>query len=335
VPCRKSDGGIATLGLNDLSTLLPLDVQLAAPADLIPRGLYDRIRVDELGMPFIIDVFDELQVVAVRLDLCDRVTPGPCPRGDGRLRLVLQPNEHGMVRDTAFHAFYPVPAAELPTVLDMLEAASEHVSAPLGVRPLSPARTQALTQLLQRYCTPDRLVRLTFFSQADFFAQVRWMLRGVELHDGGFADIAIPQATDGGVQHVFLADRGYEATMLADVPAGFATVISNAQFSAASQTDRDRAVSALAEIDNPLARSLDTLQCLSCHVSTPLSGMRTGTASGTYTSPYDLSIDGGGSRTNELSLRAFGWRLDQPMISHRVANETAQVLSELAACPVE
>ena len=131
---------------------------------------------------------------------------------------------------------------------------------------------------------------------------------------------------------MFLGNRGYDATMLADVPPGFRTAISEARFAAALPVDRAQALAALAEIDDPRERGVDTLQCVSCHVSTPLSGLRAGAAN-RYTSQYDLSIDGGASRATNQSLRAFGWLLDQPMISQRVVNESAQVLTELAACP--
>ena len=53
------------------------------------------------------------------------------------------------------------------------------------------------------------------------------------------------------------------------------------------------------------------------------------TIPGRYTSPYNLSNTTGIATTNDRSLRAFGWLFQQPAISQRVINETAQVLGEM------
>jgi CTP:molybdopterin cytidylyltransferase MocA len=92
----------------------------------------------------------------------------------------------------------------------------------------------------------------------------------------------------------------------------------------------------LSEVNNPLLRSVDTLQCVACHTATRLIELRRDGGSvaqaGRYQSGYNLSLDAGASPANTGSLRAFGWFGDQPMISQRVVNDTAQVLTELAQC---
>src|ERR1700759_426026 len=90
------------LGMNDVSILLPLPGDVAVPvlatlagrgAPLVERGWFDTLvtaRGDiapRTGAPI---AFDDFQIVAVRFDLCDRSTIGPCPsEAAGRLRLVL------------------------------------------------------------------------------------------------------------------------------------------------------------------------------------------------------------------------------------------------------
>jgi hypothetical protein len=77
---------------------------------------------------------------------------------------------------------------------------------------------------------------------------------------------------------------------------------------------------------------------VACHVSTVITSARTATSSidpltlpGRYTSKYDLSIAGGQSAQNPNTLRALGHLRTDPMISQRVANDTAQALTEIAA----
>ena len=52
---------------------------------------------------------------------------------------------------------------------------------------------------------------------------------------------------------------------------------------------------------------------------------------GRYTSQFDLSISSGQSAQTMSTLRAPGYLRTQPMISQRVVNETAQVLTEIEA----
>jgi len=55
-----------------------------------------------------------------------------------------------------------------------------------------------------------------------------------------------------------------------------------------------------------------------------------------FTSPYDLSVDGGLSPQSERSLHAFGWLHSlADDSSQRVVNESAQVLAELSGCPLK
>jgi hypothetical protein len=97
------------------------------------------------------------------------------------------------------------------------------------------------------------------------------------------------------------------------------------------------ALGALVAAQNPMQHTAQTVQCIACHVSTYLLEHRAAVAlvdpttlPGRFASPYDLSIAAGMSATNERSLRALGWLHDMPAISQRVANDTAEVLAEIA-----
>ena len=96
------------LGLNDVSVLVPLAAATSAQG-MVPPELFDRLVT---GPGDVLDPYAAFRVVAIRFELCDRVAAGPCPDGDGRLRLVLQPVRAGAsaeVVDVALHASYRFP----------------------------------------------------------------------------------------------------------------------------------------------------------------------------------------------------------------------------------
>src|SRR5437867_4150599 len=94
-----------TLGLNDVSMLVPLPGSTLAPvllragdasdagAPIVPRALWQRLVVAPPGWPVSGDEVDEanydrLEIVAVRFDLCVRAAVGACAAGaPGQLRL--------------------------------------------------------------------------------------------------------------------------------------------------------------------------------------------------------------------------------------------------------
>jgi hypothetical protein len=334
-----------------VSILVPLEATFLKASDLaldnqqlVRQDLFERLNLDETGSPFTFHDLSTFTVVAARLDLCDRKGPGPCHDLEPQLRLVLQPVENGSTADMALHAFYAVPAAELSSLLTELNALARMQELPAG-SPLqvSPALKQApqgayaqrLATLLKTHCSSTSLIRLTFFAQPDIFAAIRWVFKGVELQGDDFVDIRIPSATDGGVQHVLFLGDSYDVTMMTDVPKGLMRAHSAMAYSSASPADQLESLAALTEVNNPLLRSVDTLQCVACHTATPLLGaLAKGKTDlpGRYESDQNLALDGGASPETAISLRAFGWFREQPMISQRVVNETAQVLHELASC---
>jgi hypothetical protein len=349
-----------TLGLNDVTVLVPLPASdttvLLRATDLaddgtplVPRPLYDMLNViPNRGPTLIDDAYPRLQVFAARLDLCDRVAPGPCSAGDGRLRVVFQALRPAATPvttvDAAFHAFYRIPEAELPAVVAELRALAALQHAPLASRlGVSPALTASTTgeyatrlvALIKAHAGTTRLLRLTFFAQPDMFSAIRWVFRGVEMNGNSFSEMTIP--TIGmPIQDVTLTGmNSFDVMPVADAPAGFVLATSETAFAAAAPAARDQALRALVAADDPLANTPSTIQCATCHVATHVLADRAAVAGvdplalgGRYAqAPFDLTV----APISDRTLRALGWLGDTPLIAQRTANESAQAATEIDA----
>jgi hypothetical protein len=345
--------------MNDLSILLPLPrdprvpvLATAAGGALIAPAWFDALVADrrdiapKTGGPVALGDF---HVVALRFDLCDRFTVGPCPAAvPGRLRLVLQPlytaAGETLAHDVALHAFYEIPAGELAAMVAELRtlAALQHAppDAPLGVSPAAsdPAYLARLRALAMRYATADHLVRLTVIGQRAESAAFAWIFRGLDRAGAGFAPLRIPEIdADEQTLQVAGGDTIYLTRPMVDAPAGFAIATNGAEFAAAAAGERTRALAALAEIQNPALHGTEDTQCVGCHVATYLtarraqaSGIDAATVAGRFTSRHDLRVRSVAERDPRV-VRAFGWVAKFPAISQRVANDTAQALSEIDA----
>lgn len=353
----------ARLGMNDVTFLVPLPGALDPPVlaalgdpgePMISRGLFAAVvsaRSDlapKNGEAF---GYDDVHVVALRFDPCARTAGPDCRDGeDGRLRLVLQPLYRSadgtttLAHDIALHAFYPIPADELPGAIDELRALARiqgAPDAPLSVSPAlaaaapDPAYIARLRALIARYARWDRLVRLTVFGQSASSAAFAWIFRGVDLRDGALAPIEIADLGPGIVeQSVLLAggDAIYSTTPAADRPRGLATALNGALFASAPGDERLVAVEALVEIQNPQLHGADDVQCVGCHVATFLTtrraaaiGVDPSAVRNAFAAPV---VDTIASRDGRV-LRALGWAGSLPAISQRVANDTAQVLADI------
>lgn len=349
--------------MNDVSILLPLPrdplVPVLASAAGSGGALIDPAWFEALvtarhdiaprtGDPVALDDF---QVVAIRFDLCDRSVIGACPTGvPGRLRLVLQPlyrvAGETFAHDVALHAFYPIPAGELAAVVDELRALAQRQpvppEAPLEVSPAAAAGDAEylarLSRLVVRYARGASLARLTVIGQVAGSAAFAWRFRGLDRSGDAFAAMAIP-SIDAAEQSMQVAggDTIYLADRLADLPSGFALATNGARFAAATPGERVAALEALAAIQNPALHDTNDTQCIACHVASFLTARRAATSridlaslAGRFTSPRNLATQSIAA-TDPRVVRAFGWVAKFPAISQRVANDTAQVLSEIEA----
>jgi hypothetical protein len=365
--CKSSapptPGPPMTLGLNDVTMLLPLPAALATPvlmraADLgddgtalVPHDLFDRLTDATSAMPILAPGdYDSLQIVSLRFDLCDRKQPAPCPDSDGRLRVVFQPLSVGsdapiVAVDAALHAFYVIPEADLPSVVAELRALSVlqgttltaplAVSAALSANPAGEYATR-LRALVKKYGGTTRMGRLTLFAQPIFSQAMHWILRGIERPDGNaagsFADIVIPGINATRQEPVLGSHSTFDVMPIVDEPAGFQLTLSAVGFGNASKTDQKQALETLAAIDNPLVNTAATVQCVSCHVATQIFDERAQIAgvdplkvAGRFTSAYDLKVPQPPMNT----LRALGYFEYLPVIAQRIANESAEVALEI------
>jgi hypothetical protein len=192
------------LGMNDVSILMPLPTDATTP---VLMGLFDRAPlVDPIWFDAMVftrgdlgskehDYFNDhsFHVVAVRVDLCDRVAATPCPEGvDGRLRLVAQPivvSSTGSIKvlDIGIHLFYPIPAADLAGVIDELRELAAIQATPDGPLHVSLAAAAGnaeyltrLRTLVARYATAANLVRFTANGQKAMSVGNAWLFRELD-----------------------------------------------------------------------------------------------------------------------------------------------------------
>lgn len=135
-----------------------------------------------------------------------------------------------------------------------------------------------------------------------------------------------------------LGNSTYDVTPPIDSPPGFLLAIDEVAFAAGSPAEQEVAIDALLAIDHPTKKVPNTVQCVACHVSTYLLAerLKTGGIDPTklpnyFPTTFPTSVDASESATDGGILRGLGWRGDSLAISQRVANETAEVLQEIAA----
>jgi hypothetical protein len=346
------------LGMNDLSMLLPLPTDASTPVmstvdPLVQADWFESFIIGRgdlgprNGTTF---TYAQFQVVGVRFDVCDRSSIGPCPADvDGRLRLIVQPvqDANGTITtvDVAGHLFYPIPAAELAGVVDELRDLAAMQDAAADPLEIVPGATNAdymakLDALVVKYARPDNLVRITTAGQVANQTPFEWNFREIDWNaaTGEFDETPIPQI--GLVQQsAQLADGDvtYDTGPgdLADAPVGLALAVQGANFDTATPANRALAIDALAQVLNPTLNDTVNTQCVACHVATYLSSYRTTeqmvdptTSPSWYHTPRDVSVGSfGNSDANQI--RNFGYVDATPIISQRLANDTAHALDDV------
>jgi hypothetical protein len=361
-----SSGGAAggmplyPLEMNDVTIMAPLPASLNTPvllraddlADdgtaLVPPALIDRLlSAGSFGesIATLAPVYEDLHLVAVRFDLCDRSLAGACPdTEDARMRLVFQPLlDPPSAQDVGFHAFYTIRNEEIADAVAVLQKLAMTAPPQTGALRVSPALSAAdpepyaaqVRAFVRRYGGEARLLRLTTNAQNLNSAAVAWNLRGLEKKGSTFAEMTIAGTTDSSERVTLSGTASYDTVPIADTPSGLPVALSEALFDRADAPSKSASLAVLAAVDNPLSMTTQTVACVGCHVSTVVMSARASAAldpltlPGRYTSKYDLSTAGGKSAETPRTLRALGYFGKLPMISQRVVNETAQVLTEI------
>ncbi len=336
------------LGLNDLTWLLPLDpLDAVSPfpgaAELLPLGSFTRLTTAE---PVVRTDLARLRLVAFRFDLCDRATTAPCAEdADAILRLVLQPVFPGpaLADDIALHAFFPVPRAEVPAVVDELRglAAQYGLARESALQVNTAFTTDAdyrakLGAFLSRYAKSTRLFRLTLFGQESEHAAIVWVFRGEEMQGGSLQPIPIADVNATSQEVLLFGGDSYLVTPLADAPPGFGRAVMETTFRNSSSAEQLESVRSLLAVDSPKLHTSATAQCVSCHLATTLLAPRSTDAgidliplTERFTAPpFDLTPLGSQSARTR-TLRALGYFGATALVSQRVVNETANVVGEV------
>jgi hypothetical protein len=246
--------------------------------------------------------------------------------------------------DAGFHAFYTIRNDEIAGAVAALRDLAMTAPTQGGALRVSPALGAAdpepyagkLRAFVRRYGGSGRIVRLTINALDLQHQAFVWQLRGVEKQGDAFADIKIVGTTAISQMVILTGSPGFDITPMTDIPSGFGTALSQALFDMADVTGKRDILGALAAADNPLSHTAETVPCVTCHVSTVVMAGRTAngaidplTLPARYTSTFDLSIAGGESAQTRFTIRALGYLRKVPMISQRVANDTAQTLTEI------
>jgi hypothetical protein len=264
--------------------------------------------------------------------------------------LVLQPLYTRVgatfAHDVALHAFYPIPAAEVSVAVDELRRLSriqhEPPGAPLAVSAAAVSGNapylRRLRALVLRYARATNLVRLTVIGQVADSAAFAWIFRGVDRQGDELVPMVIPGIA-AAQQTVQLAggDTVYRTDQIADAPSGFTLATNGPRFAAATSEQRVAALAALTEVQNPALHDTINTQCIGCHLATYLtvrraamSGIDPRSLPGWFAAPLAHAVRTIASQDPRV-VRAFGWAGNEPAISQRVANDTAEVLSEIEA----
>jgi len=194
-----------------------------------------------------------------------------------------------------------------------------------------------LRALVLAHAGEQNLIRMTFFLRAPP-KQEEWFFGGFTREGETMTplDIVGVGKVNQRVDHPVTAE-GYEYafTPAPKKPEDLQLLLVTATAKGAPPADLQKALGALARIENPTKYGPDQLDCAGCHVATTLSthakanlALDTASHADAFKSTRDLTLRGKAGSTPS-SLRAFGWFAKDPMIANRVVHETAAVLDDL------
>ncbi len=346
-----------TLATNDVSVLFPLgagDLWSATVAGkdggaVFPRSAFDLIRlpvIRELQGPDA--TYAALRIVSLRFDPCFGGTP--CYP---QVRLVLQGMTGALAStfDGAIHALYNLTTDDFAALTARLRTVAAlapenatvtrlEVSPALLAQGMSGAYAVALSDLISRYIGAPNLAKVTFMTRAQGGGD-RWDFGGFNLVDfapagafpiGGLdGNVLIQTVRENGRGAGGPPGAGYAYTVTPTTLRGeLDRVLTSAAAQAASGAERQRAMDALARVENPLVETADSVDCSACHLANRIRGNLAesfGLSSAlSYTSSAEATRLVGGAERDRENLRAFGYFGAQPAISQRTANETLRVL---------
>ena len=355
-----------SLSLNDLSVLLPLPRDLSERSlllqpkdrgsfgDLIPMAIYKKLPQLLPESANSVPYRNSLRVIAIRIDPCffEGVGPQACRH---QIRLVWQPvvqDSTGVTtRDAAVHSFYEMNEVDFSRLWPQWRTLFSGLAAdPLQVQPqlrkegLHGPTWRALRDLVLKTCGAQNLVRVT--TMALFSGEELWIFQGFDVVQGQVQEIKIPRIQET-AQALVIGGPSFKAYtgIMAPSPEQDSQLASLVQNSFAFLKTRPEVevkelMNRLYEYENPLKHNPGTLDCASCHVAQQALSWgqqnysfwdwKNGFDKFSYKSTWNLepSIPSV-LKTNQL--RAFGYFTNQPAISQRVINETAEAANWFSA----
>jgi hypothetical protein len=290
--------------------------------------------------------YPKLRVTSFRLDPCVDGLDPHAPTCERAIRLVLQPawpvGDGFNVFDASIHLFYALDSAQWTALLGEYDAIrTVNLSAkPLDVHPVLAAEgmdgpfATALKAVIVRHATTQNMIRMTFMATGR--SGNNWFWGGFDREpDGTFAPIEIPGAGEEDAFH----QHGRAVDMELPPMEGFPIELLNDPSLDALD---DEAVTAglrrLYEIENPRLSSATNTRCASCHLAAEtkdhvlqrrmldeLDVPERYTAEG-----LDLSWPRAGENRG-FNMHGFSWFHDEPTVSQRVVNDSAEVVRFLRA----
>lgn len=296
----------------------------------------------------------QLRVIALRFDPCFHESahesaqgPAPCRR---QIRLVFQPvsfhQERAMTFDAALHAFYDFSESEWKDVIhDWKQTRAGTQSEALQVHPviqsegLGGQHWGRLRTLILKHCQLKNLKRVTISSVNSFGFQ--WVFQGMDIDDAGNSSfINIPRVhKDRQMFFTNLSNLQEFTGTIHPAPEGeelWIKFLKSSKHAKNSLTEEQlmKILGRSLEFENPRLTNTANLDCVSCHVAQTnqfwgahnLANWKTDLELNIkrFTSPWNLqNTSVRPFRTNQI--RAFGYFLDEPIISGRVINESAEV----------
>jgi hypothetical protein len=340
--------------------------QLLAPQDagpggaLLPLKYWQRIPSINQG-EHSTRTYRNLRLVAVRIDPCFKF------RGDclPQIRFVWQPIDKAAygstspsgleAKDAAVHTFYTLqPDQFRHFVSDYQQLRSSmpkvRVDAPLQVHPLMQkqglegAFSRGFRQLLLNYCGEQNLWRVT--SMSTLVGGDKWEFRGFNIVNGKPVEIEIPRTGNARAQSFFVSlasDREYRNGRISPAPLGednLNLILRDSRAITARDADTLKGLGAsVARIENPDIHSPETMDCVSCHSTQVAGALLFGNVPWlsrdpqitrhAFRSSSPLLQSLATTRNIPRVFRALGYFERTPVLSRRVINETALVVSQL------
>jgi hypothetical protein len=275
---------------------------------------------------------------------------------DNQLRLVVQEASVGGAFDSALHLFYSISrdeVLELTAAIGGLRQAlapGEHLGKlqphPLMVRQgLAGAMSSGVKQAILAHAGEQNLMRITRMSaqQGPF-----WSFSGFDVKDGELQAMMIPslpeaEAAQQTFRHGFGSISDAELAPASGSDDDIALLLNAEKATALSEGERNAALSKLLRIENPTRHSPNTVDCASCHITTPIThvvledlGWSTADAEDAFVADPELFAADDLAVTFEseeplTNVHAFSYGPSGVGINQRVVNESAAVVSYLLA----